>query len=61
MMKIEILLLERLTGTDLMLVFKNKTAAIRMMSSTIAKIEAIKSRQSFKMRITESRSKATIV
>jgi ribosomal protein S8E len=34
-----------------MLVFKNKTAAIRILSSKIADIEAIKSRKSFKMRI----------
>jgi hypothetical protein len=40
-MKIEMLQRERLTGTDLMLVFKNKTATIRILSSTIAKIKAI--------------------
>jgi hypothetical protein len=33
--KIEILLRERLAGTDLMLVFKNKTAEIRILSSTV--------------------------
>jgi uncharacterized protein (DUF2237 family) len=36
MMKIEILHQERLTGTDLMVVFKNKTVAIRILSSTTA-------------------------
>ncbi len=36
-----------------MLVFKNKTAVIRILSSAIAKIEAIKSRKSFKMRIAD--------
>jgi hypothetical protein len=33
--KIEILLRERLAGTDLMLVFKNETAEIRILSSTV--------------------------
>ena len=42
----------------LMLVFKNKTAAIRILSSEIAKIEAIKWRMSFKMRIVVRRSPA---
>jgi predicted dithiol-disulfide oxidoreductase (DUF899 family) len=38
----------------MMLVFKNKTAVTCILSSPIAKIEAVKSRQSFKMRITSN-------
>ncbi|WP_310482942.1 hypothetical protein [Chamaesiphon sp. VAR_48_metabat_403] len=34
-----------------MLVFKNKTAVILIMSSTIAKVEAIEERKSFKIRV----------
>jgi hypothetical protein len=36
-----------------MLVFKNKTAIIRILSSKIADIEEIKWRKSFKMRIAD--------